>query len=241
MIRELWARIGRRKVKPGVYPDENNPEHSVVPLRNRRPDDVSDSPETAIVTKKDHVERFTDAVHQMVEKLEGIRTHLDKQVGQNEQLLEQMAKLPDLLNTLPQSVGRQEEALRALLGRLEEKDRQDRQILDTLSSLPDQAIRQTQTLEEIHQQMAESLQSDSQLNQQVGRVCETLTKLGQDTVSQTEWLEHVCRTFTMTDRYLKLTLAKQQKRFLWMMAIGMGICLLSVLGLVAGILLMHRG
>jgi phage-related tail protein len=240
MIRELWAKIGRRRFKRGVFPDKKNPEQLVVPLRNPRPTDASDGPETAIVTKKDHVERFTDAVQQMVEKLEGIQRHLDRQVGQSEQLLNQMAQLPDLLSILPQSVGRQEEALRALLSQLQEKDRQDRQFLDTLSSLPDQAARQVQKLEEIHQQMAESLQSDNQLNHQVGQVCDTLNKLDRNTVSQTEWMEHVCRTFTLTDRYLKLTLAKQQRRFLWMMTIGMGICLLSVLGLVAGILLMGR-
>lgn len=241
MIRELWARIGRRKVKSGLYPDENNPEHSVVPLRSRRPADASGSPETALVTKKDPVERFTESVHQLVEKLEGIRTHLDRQVTQNEQLLEQMAELPGLLNALPQSADRQEQALRGLLSHLQEKDRQDRRILDTLSSLPDQTARQTQTLGEIHQQMNQSLQSEIELNEQVGRVCDTLTKLDQDTENQTEWMEHVCRTFTMTDRYLKLTLAKQQRRFLWMLAIATGICLLSVLGLVAGILMMQRG
>lgn len=241
MIRELWARIGRRKVKRGVYPDENTPEHSVVPLRGRRPTDGSGCPETTLVTKKDPVERFTESVHQLVEKLEGIHAHLDRQVIQNERLLEQMAALPDLLNTLPKSVDRQEQALRGLLTHLQEKDRQDRRILDTLSSLPDQTARQTQTLEEIQQQMSQSLQSEIQLNEQVGRACDTLTKLDQDTANQTEWMEHVCRTFTMTDRYLKLTLAKQQRRFLWMLAVATGICLLSVLGLVAGIMIMQRG
>ena len=82
--------------------------------------------------------------------------------------------------------------------------------------LPEQAACQSQALEEIRQQMAQSLQSDSQLNKQVGQVCDTLAKLDQDTISQTEWMEQVCRTFTLTDRHLKLTLARQHRRFLWL-------------------------
>jgi regulator of replication initiation timing len=241
MIRELWAKIGRRKGRSEKYPDKANPEQSVVPLRGTRSAGISDFPETAIVSKKDHVERFTDAIQQMVEKLEGIGGHLGKQISQNERLLDQMTKLPELLNSLPQSIGRQEEALRGLLGQLLEKERRDRQILDTLSSLPEQAACQSQALEEIRQQMAQSLQSDSQLNKQVGQVCDTLAKLDQDTISQTEWMEQVCRTFTLTDRHLKLTLARQHRRFLWMAAITRGLCRVLVSGLAVWIFLMHRG
>lgn len=239
MIRQLWAKFGLGRGKSGQYMDENNPEQSVVPLRHRKPNDPSAGPEAAIVTKKDHVERFTESVHQLVEKLEGIHDHLGKQVDQNEQLLEKMGQLPEILKTMPEATTRQEQAVRSLLNQLQEKSRQEQEVMAVLSSLPDQAVRQSQTLGEIHQQLSQSLQEETQLNAQVGRVSDVLTKLDKNTINQTEWLEHMSRTFMVTDRYLKLTLAKQQRRFLWVLTICIGISLLSLIGLILGIYLLQ--
>jgi len=241
MIRQLWARIGRRKGKSSTFVDDSNPEQSVVPLRNRKFSDLSAAPESAIVTKKDHIERFTESVHQLVEKLEGIHEHLGRQVNQNEQLLERMGQLPEVLKTMPEATSRQEQALRSLLTQLQEKGHQDQQIMDILSSLPDQAVRQTQTLGEIHQQLAESAKSGIQLGEKVGRVADTLNKLDHDTINQTEWIEQMSRTFMVTDRYLKLTLAKQNKRFLWIMAACMAAILFSIAGLIFGLYLFQGG
>lgn len=241
MIRQLWAKFGRRKERTGHYLDENNPEQGVVPLRNRKPRDPVAGPEASIVTKKDHAERFTESVHQLVNKLEGIHDHLGRQVDQNEQLLAKMGQLPELLKTMPEAISRQEQAVYSLLNQLQEKSRQDQEVLSLLSSLPDQSARQSRTLGEIHQQLAQSLREETQLNEQVSRVSDVLKKLDKNTVSQTEWLEHMSRTFMVTDRYLKLTLAKQQRRFLWILIVCMGICLLSVLGLILGIYLLQSG
>ena len=90
MIRQLWAKIGRRKGKSGIYADPDNPERAVVPLRNRKSTDPVVGPEAALVTKKDHIDRFTEGVNKLVGKLDGIHTHLGSQASQNEQLLKQM-------------------------------------------------------------------------------------------------------------------------------------------------------
>lgn len=240
MIRQLWAKIGRGKGKASGYSDKRNPEQPVVPLRNRKPSDSSVS-EAAIVTKKDHIERFTETVHQLVEKLEGIHDHLGRQAEQNVELLEKMGQLPEMLKAMPESIGRQEQAVQALLNQLQEKSREDRQVMEILSSLPEQTARQNQTLEEIGRQLEQTAEKGTCLNERVGQACEVLASLDKSAAGQTEWLEHMSRTFMVTDRYLKLTLAKQQRRFLWVLTICITICLLSVLGLVAGILFMRQG
>ncbi len=240
MIRQIWAKIGRRKGAGAANSDEMNPEQSVVPLRGRKSRE-SGEPESLIVTKKDHIERFTETVHQVVEKLEGIGTHLGRQAEQTNELLEKMGQLPEMLKAMPEAAGRQEEAVRSLLALLEEKSRRDEAMMETLSSLPEQADRQSRALEEIGRHAGQSAEAGNHLNEKMGQACEALDKLDQATAGQTEWLEHMSRTFVVTDRYLKLTLAKQHRRFLWMLAICMGICLLSVVGLVVGILLMRQG
>lgn len=241
MIRELLAKIGRRKGKSGQLLDIKSPEESAVPFRNRRPPDFDASPESAIVTKKDHVDRFNEAINHLVNKLEGIHEHLGKQVNQTEQLIEKMGQLPDLLKTMPQSVDRQEQSLRSLLDHLQAKNIQDRQMMDLLATLPGETSRQSQQLGEIHQQLSESAKTDRQMSEHIGHCSDSLSRLNQETVSQTEWIQRMNRTFQVTDRYLKLTVAKQQRRFLWLTAICIGISILSVGGLVAGIILLNRG
>ena len=62
--------------------------------------------------------------------------------------------------------------------------------------------------------------------------------MGKNTANQTVWLEQINSTFSASERYVKYAFAKQQRRFYWVFGISLGVCLLSVIGLIIGIVLM---
>ena len=88
MIKQLFSKMGWKKRQPNSVDTEvlqgdfrNSADGSVVPLRS--------SPMAP--RKKDNAELFNEAVNKLVEQLEGINEHLDRQVSQNEQLRQKIA------------------------------------------------------------------------------------------------------------------------------------------------------
>jgi uncharacterized membrane protein YdbT with pleckstrin-like domain len=53
-------------------------------------------------------------------------------------------------------------------------------------------------------------------------------------------MQHLTRALDATDQYVKLTLARQQSRFMWVFAISMAVSVVAIVGLVLGIWLFNR-
>jgi hypothetical protein len=177
--------------------------------------------QTLASRKKDPAEVLNEAVDKLVDKLEGINDNLSRQVQQNQQLVERMDTLPDMLSTLPEAVQEQRKAFAGVAEQLRQKVERDEKVAQALGS--------------IREQVAASVEIDSKMSENMGRFSDTLSKIDRDTVCQTEWLQQISGTFDATEKYLKNTLEQQQTRFYWVLGVSLGVCLLAVVGLVAGL------
>lgn len=228
MFRRIFG-IGKKKNSPNAsggsvmleelaMKAEQSTNTSVVPLHA--------SP-IAVKKKKDPAEVFNDAVEKLVDKLEGINENLDRQVQQNQQLVQRMDVLPDMLSTMPKAVEEQRQAFARVADQLAQKVQRDEKVAEELAG--------------IHEKVAASTEIDAQMSENFSKFSETLGKLDQDTVCQTEWLQQISHTFLTSERYMKHTLAKQQTRFYWVFGISLGVCFFVVTALIIGIaLLMTR-
>jgi regulator of replication initiation timing len=235
MIREWWNKVGwrrgRGKTGGGVAVQEEAASQenssSVVPLRK--------NPESAIVRKKDSTELFQEAVDKLVDRLEQINAGIAQRVGQNEQLLDRMSRLPEFLSSLPQQAQEQKEILQELAAELKDKTASEQKMVDSITGMTEQAVEQTRKLSDIREQLGGSAKTNRQLCDNMGRFGDSLDKLNVGTDTQVEWTQHLSRSLAATDQYLKMTLARQQSRFLWVFAISMAVCLTAIAGLVIGL------
>lgn len=180
----------------------------------------------AVKKKKDPAEVFNDAVEKLVDKLEGINENLDRQVQQNQQLVQRMDVLPDMLSAMPKAVEEQRQAFARVAEQLAQKVQRDEKVAEELAG--------------IHEKVAASTEIDAQMSENFSKFSETLGKLDQDTVCQTEWLQQISHTFLTSERYMKHTLAKQQTRFYWVFGVSLGVCFLVVVALIIGIALLMK-
>ncbi|MBM4104228.1 MAG: hypothetical protein FJ263_09325 [Planctomycetes bacterium] len=241
MIREWLNKVGRRRGRGksggGVAVQEKEAASqensgSVVPLRK--------NPESAIVRKKDSAELFQEAVDKLVDRLEQINAGIAQRVGQNEQMLDKMSRLPEFLSSLPQQAQEQKEILQELAAELKDKTASEQKMVDSITGMTEQAVEQTRKLVDIREQLGGAAKTNRQLCANMVRFGDSLDKLNAGTDTQVEWTQHLSRSLAATDQYLKMTLARQQSRFLWVFAISMAVCLAVIAGLIAVLFMMSR-
>lgn len=243
MIHEIWSKIGQRwgrgknQSQLAVEDDLlliNKNSNSVVSLRQ------ADTASTVITKKKDSAEIVGEAIHKLVGRLEEINASISLQTQQNIQLVDKMNQLPDLLSGLPQQAQEQRQILQDLSAELKAKAQNDHKMLETVAAMTEQTSEQTHKLGQIEEHLHAAERTDLQLCDNMSKVGQSLEKLDLNTVSQTEWIQQMSRAFTATDRYLKYTLAQQQRRFMWIFAVSMAVSVVAIVGLILGIVLLSR-
>lgn len=236
-IKSIFAKMGWSRKNPAPNADtahnsvllKDYPESSlagqddefsntaVVPLR-------SSTAEAAIKKKKDPAEVLDEAVNKLVDKLENINDNLDRQIKQNEQLVQKMDAIPDMLMSIPKVVEEQRKIFADVARQLQFKVEHDKKVAEELSG--------------IHEKVAASAEVDARMSENIAQFSSTLGKLDTDTVSQTEWIQQMSKTLSASERYMKYTLSKQQTRFHWIFGIALGISFLAIVGLITGIVLL---
>jgi Mg2+ and Co2+ transporter CorA len=237
MIRQWWnkVRLGRKDRVGNMAvqePSAVNNSNAVVPLRRNM--------ETGVIGKKDSAEMFQEAVEKLVDRLDQINAGISLRVQQNEQLLDKMNQLPDFLAGLPQHTKEQREILQELVTELKTKSAGDQKMLDAVVEMTEQSADQTRKLGSINEQLVTSTKTDRQMCDNMGRFGDSLSRLNSETNTQTEWMQHLSRSLDATDQYVKLTLARQQRQFMWVFAISMAVSVVAIVGLVLGIWLYNR-
>jgi uncharacterized coiled-coil DUF342 family protein len=235
-IGQCWIR-GKNQSRLAVEDDLlllNKNSTSVVPLRD------ANAASSVVMKKKDSAEIVGEAIHKLVDRLEEINAGISLQTQQNIQLVDKINQLPDLLSSLPQQAQEQRQILQELSAELKTKSANDHKMQETIVAMTEQASEQTHKLGQIEEHLHVAERTDSRLCENMGKVSQSLEKLDSNTISQTEWIQQMSRAFTATDRYLKYTLAQQQRRLMWIFAVGMAVSVVAIAGLVLGIVLLSR-
>ena len=189
------------------------------------------------VERKDNTEVFGQAFNKLIDKLQGINEHLDKQISQHEELMQRIEKLPDLLQSLPDAVGNQRQVVDSLIEQLKTRALKDQQFTDTIDKIPSETAKQTNAVLEMNHKLSVATDIDAQMSENFNKFKDALTKLDADTVSQTEGIKQMNKTFVASDRYLKYIISRQNRRFMWIFMTALVVCTFSIISLIICILL----
>ncbi len=190
-------------------------------------------------TKPQSLEKLQAGFDRLIERLQSINEHLDRQITQHEDLMGRMDKLPKLLESFPAVVENQKQLTEQLFEQLKATTVKDQQFVDAVEKIPTETAKQTDALTDIDHQLAAAADADVQMAESFNKFNETLDKLNQSTLGQTDGIMQMSKTFATSDRYLKYIISRQNKRFMWIFVIAIGVSVLAIL-LLTGIIIYIR-
>jgi len=179
--------------------------------------------------KSESLEKLQAGFDKLVEQLQGINEHLNRQVTHNEDLMGRIEALPKLLESFPVVVENQKRLTEQLFEQLKATATKDQQFIDAVEKIPTETGKQTDALVDINHQLAAAADTDVQMTESFNKFNETLDKVNQSTIGQTDGILQMSKTFAASDRYLKYIMSRQRKSFMWIFMIAMGVCLLAIL------------
>ena len=179
--------------------------------------------------KQEPLEKLHQGFNKLVEQLKDINEHLGRQVTQHENLMSRMEQLPSLLESFPSVVENQKQITEQLLEQLKSAAAKNQQFLDAVEKIPNETAKQTDALVDIDHQLAAAADTDVQMAESFNKFNQTMDKLNQSSLAQTDSIMQMSRTFATSDRYLKYIVSRQNKRFVWVFMIALGICVAVIL------------
>ena len=182
--------------------------------------------------RRDSTEQLQEGFEKLVEQLQQINGHLNRQLQQHEELMGRVRELPQVLESLPSAVENQKKLTTQLLEQLRTSASKDQQFIEAVGQIPAETARQTDTLTMINHQLAAAAETDVQLTDGFVKFKGTLDRLNHNTISNTEGILQMSRTFAASDRYLKYVISKMNRRYAWTLAIALSVCAAVVSGLI---------
>jgi len=239
-----WLRVhglSRLKDYPPNIDDQGLLNQQVEAAEQAGADENSENKAVVVKTiqpadKNQSLEKLQAGFNKLIDQLQGINEHLNRQVTQHEDLMGRMDKLPGLLESFPAVVENQKELTRQLFEQLKGSSAKEQQFIDAIEKIPAETTKQTDALVEIDHQLAAAADADAQMAESFNKFNDTLAKLDQSTVGQTDGIMQMSKTFATSDRYLKYLMSRQNKRFMWIFMIALGVCV-SVILILTGVII----
>jgi len=191
-------------------------------------------------TKAESLEKLQEGFHKLIEQLQGINEHLNRQAAQHEDLTSRIEQLPKLLESFPAVVENQKQITEQLLEQLKATAVKNQQFIDAVEKIPNETAKQTDALVDIDHQLAAAADTDVQMAESFNKFNEILDKLNRSAIGQSDSIIQMSRTFATSDRYLKYIISRQSKRFMWIFIAAIGVCVLVVLVLTGIIIYLRR-
>jgi chromosome segregation ATPase len=255
-LKDVWAKTGtwlrdHKLTRPAEYHPEVNHE-GLLTAPPEHGETVSDEPQEdtqkdkvvvkalAPVKKQESLEKLQDGFNRLIDQLQGINEHLNQQVAQHEQLMSRIEQLPKLLGSFPELVENQKQSAQHLIEQLKAATGRDQRFVDVVEKIPMETAKQTDALVNIDHQLAAAADSDVQMAESFNKFNDTLARLNQTTGGQSDSIMQMSKTFATSDRYLKYLISRQNKRFMWIFMIAMGICLIAILALTGVIIYLNQ-
>lgn len=175
------------------------------------------------------LEKLQDGFDKLVNQLQGINEHLNRQADQHEELVNRIKQLPELLESIPAMVANQKQITEQLFEQLKSAGAKNEQFIDAVEKIPSETARQTDALVDIDHQLAAAADIDVQMSENFSNFYQTLEKLDRSTSSQTDSILQMSKTFATSDRYLKYIISRQSRRFMWIFITAVSVCFVVIL------------
>lgn len=160
----------------------------------------------------------------------GIRENLESQNRRQDELLEHLARLPAVLEQLPESTRVQGETLKALHQELAGQHEQQKRLTEILDHVGKSSTQSRDVLEGLQDRVERMRQTDEQIASNLTNVGTTMQELGRSTSTGAQILESLRDNIASRDNELQGLLTKQSQRFTVMLSIAI---FLSIGALVA--------
>ncbi len=180
-------------------------------------------------TKAESLEKLQEGFHKLIEQLQGINEHLNRQAAQHENLMGRIEQLPKLLESFPAVVENQKQITEQLLEQLKATAVKNQQFIDAVDKIPTETAKQTDALVDIDHQLGAAADIDVQMAESFNKFNQTLDKLNQSALGQTGSIIQMSKTFATSDRYFKYIISRQNKRFMWIFVAAISVCVLVTL------------
>jgi len=256
-LKQFWAGTGKwlkaRKPFTTTGPQPQIDEDGLISQNDNPAEPVQDAPASnetdgdqvmvkAVqpMTPQESAEKFQKGFDQLVEQLQGINEHLNRQASQHEDLMGRLEQLPQVLESFPDAVENQKQVIEQLLEQLKGAAAKDEQFMDAVGRIPNETAKQTDALVKIDQQLAAAANIDVQMSQSFNNFNETLERLNQTSIGQTDGILQMSKTFAASDRYLKYIISKHSKRFMWIFIAAISVCVTCILILAGVIIYLNR-
>jgi chromosome segregation ATPase len=190
--------------------------------------------------RREPMERLQEGFNKLVDQLQQINDHLNQQLIQHEELMGRARELPQVLESLPSAVENQKALTVELLDQLRTAALKDQEFTNAVGKIPAETARQTETLTSINRQLEASAETDVRLAESFNKFRGTLDRLNDNAVSNTEGIMQMSRTFAASDRYLKHTVSKLNRRFAWMLVGTVAVCVGVICALIGFIFYLTR-
>jgi chromosome segregation ATPase len=252
-IKEIWTKtsdwLKAHKISPvtepppevddeGFIAQDTDPEQSAI----RQPTEQGDKIVVKAAERADKtqtLEKLQAGFDTLIDKLQSINEHLNRQVAQQDELMRRIEQLPQLLEGFPGLLDNQKRVIDQLLEQVKSAGAKDQQFIEAVEKIPAETAKQTDALVDIDHQLAAAADIDVQMAESFNKFNETLDKLNQNTVGQTDSIAQMSRTFAAGDRYLKYIVSRQNKRFMWVFITAVSVCAAMVL-ILTGIIIYLR-
>jgi len=175
------------------------------------------------------LEKLQEGFDKLIERLQGINDHLDKQATQHEELMGRIQQLPKILESFPGMLENQKKVTEQLMDDLKAASAKNEKFVDAVEQIPIETAKQTDALVNIDHQLAAAADIDVQMSQSLNNFNQTLDKLNTSTNKHTEGIEQMSKTFSASDRYLKYIISKQNQRFMWIFIATISVCMVVIL------------
>jgi len=189
--------------------------------------------------KSESLEKLQEGFDNLIGQLKGINENLGRQISQHEDLMSRIDQLPKLLESFPAVVENQRQLTAQLLEQLNATATKNQQFIDSIEKIPAETGKQTDALVNIDHQLAAVADTEVQMAENFNKFNQALEKLEQTALGQTDSILQMSKAFTTGDRYLKYMVGRQNKRFMWIFMISMGVCVFAILVL-TGIIIYLR-
>ena len=193
------------------------------------------------IEREDRTDVPTEAFERLIGQLQGINNSFNRQMEQNERILERVQKLPEMLESLPVEAENQRQMVYSMMDQMKAQSDREEKIAETLRDIPYQTSRQTNTLVDMNQKLSASAQVDAQLADGFNRFNSTLGNLNKTSTQQSDAIAQMNKTFAASDRYMKHLVNRQNKRFAWMFFSGLGVCTFAVIAVIVTLVLVFNG
>ena len=254
-LKQLWAGTGRWLRKPlmGSGPRPEIDEDGLISQGNDSAESAgAGTPSNGIgpdkimvkavppVDPQESLDKLQKGFDRLIDQLQGINEHLNRQASRHEELMARIERLPQVLESFPDAVENQKRVIEQLLEQLRGATVKNDRFMDAVAKIPTETAKQTDALVKIDQQLAAAANIDVQMSQSFNNFNETLDKLNQTSMGQTDGILQMSKTFAASDRYLKYIISKHSKRFMWIFIAAISVCTACILILTGIIIYLNR-